>query len=353
MKLQLADIRKIYPNGAVGVENIDFGVSDGQMTVLLGPSGCGKSTLLRLISGLETPTDGRIFIDGRDITSWEPKRRDVAMVFQNYALYPHMTVLQNLEFGLKSRKIPQPERMESVNWAADLLGLREYLGRKPRELSGGQRQRVALGRAIVRKPKLYLFDEPLSNLDSELRMKMRGEILSLHRRVNGTSIYVTHDQVEAMSLADTIFIMKSGKIISSGAPNELYNNPPDLFTAGFLGFPAMNLIEGQIEEGRFVSGLGLDVAVRGMTADDSKSVVMGIRPEDMTIGDSGGVSAEIKSLENLGRSILLYVRMTGGENLKIVAKNSYHIGELISVRFHEERMVFFDPGSKKRIERVS
>lgn len=349
MKLRLSNIHKRYPNGAMAADNIDLQVDDGQMTVFLGPSGCGKTTLLRLICGLENPDSGIIFLDNEDITNWEPKRRDIAMVFQNYALYPHMTVRQNLEFGLKARNIPKQNTDESVNWAADLLGLKNLLNRKPKELSGGQRQRVALGRAIVRKPRLYLFDEPLSNLDAELRMRMRGEILALHRRVNGTSIYVTHDQVEAMSLADKIFIMKEGKIVSSGPPNELYDNPPDLFTAGFLGFPAMNLIDGRIEDGEFISERGSKIPVSDNVVSDSDSIVFGIRPEDVAIDTPGDLRGEVISLENLGRSVLLYIKTSSGDEIKIVAEKEYHVGERISARFSIDRILFFDKKSNKRV----
>ena len=350
MKLRLENIRKIYSHDAIGVDRIDLAVEEGQMTVLLGPSGCGKSTLLRLICGLEKPDEGAIFLDGENITGWEPKRRDIAMVFQNYALYPHMTVRQNLEFGLKARKIPGQQIDESVGWAADLLGLRKLLGRKPKDLSGGQRQRVALGRAIVRRPKLYLFDEPLSNLDAELRMRMRGEILALHKRVKGTSIYVTHDQVEAMSLADKIFIMKEGKIVSSGPPKALYNNPPDLFTAGFLGFPAINLIKGNVENGVFISAAGLKIYLGDKAVSGCDSVILGIRPEDIAIDATGDLGGEVISLENLGRTVLLYVKMVSGDEIKIVAEKDYHVGERLSARFTADKMLFFDTESKKRID---
>jgi ABC-type sugar transport system ATPase subunit len=345
MKLKTSGLNKIYPNGAMGVEKLDIEVEEGQFAVLLGPSGCGKSTLLRLISGLETPTEGKIYIDEADITDWEPKRRDVAMVFQNYALYPHMTVRENLEFGLKSRKIPKEERNQFIEWAAELLELRDLVNRKPKELSGGQRQRVALGRAIVRKPKLYLFDEPLSNLDAELRLKMRGEILTLHRKVNGTSIYVTHDQVEAMSLADIIYIMKDGKIVSSGTPKELYDNPPDLFTAGFLGFPAMNLLKGRFSGDGFITKKGTKIAanIQAEVAEDlSEGVTLGIRPDDIVIGDEGGIHGKIISLENLGRSVLLFVELDSGEKIRIQGEGNFRIGDTISICFSAEKIYLYD-----------
>ncbi len=347
MKLVLNGIYKTYSSKALAVDGVDLEVDDGRMAVLLGPSGCGKTTLLRLISGLETPDRGAIILDGTDITEWEPKRRDIAMVFQNYALYPHMSVAENLEFGLKSRRVPKEERAKSVAWAADLLGLSEMLSRKPKELSGGQRQRVALGRAIVRHPRLYLYDEPLSNLDAELRMRMRGEILSLHRRVRGTSIYVTHDQVEAMSLADIIFIMRQGKIVARGTPKELYDNPPNLFTAGFLGFPAMNLIEGTIDGGNFVSAGGIK-----LTLDHPAKlgpVVLGIRPEDITITETDGIPGEIVSVENLGRQELLLVKTPGDDRLKLIGQGNFHLGDTIKIILFWKKSHLFDKTTGGRI----
>jgi ABC-type sugar transport system ATPase subunit len=350
VKLFLNEVRKVYPNKVLGVDNVTLSIDNGQMAVLLGPSGCGKTTLLRLISGLETADGGSIILDDNDITGWEPKRRDIAMVFQNYALYPHMTVRENLEFGLKSRKIQKNERDDSVRWAAGLLGLDALLSRKPKELSGGQRQRVALGRAIVRKPRLYLYDEPLSNLDAELRMRMRGEILSLHRRVNGTSIYVTHDQVEAMSLADIIFIMRDGKIVSSGSPKELYGNPPDLFTAGFLGFPAMNLIDGAIADNFFSSTNGLKIALQPqMKINPQDLVVLGVRPEDIAISESGHISGEIISIENLGRQELLLVKTAYDDRLKLIGQGSYHVGETIKISIPENKLYLFNKTDGLRI----
>lgn len=351
MKLKISEVSKVYPNGLVGVDGVDLDVAEGQLAVLLGPSGCGKTTLLRLISGLEVPDSGRIVLDGSDITGWEPKRRDVAMVFQNYALYPHMTVRQNLEFGLKARGTDNREREKAVAWAAGLLGLREYLDRRPKELSGGQRQRVALGRAIVRRPRLYLFDEPLSNLDADLRMRMRGEILALHGRIQGTSIYVTHDQVEAMSLADIIFIMKEGKITASGSPKELYRDPPDLFTAGFLGFPAMNLIEGTVDDGVFSSARGLKISLESDQTETaaSQGVVLGIRPEDLKLVEDGDVSGEVSSVENLGHNILLLVNTAHGESIKIVAEGDFRVGDPVKVNISPDKIIIFDKATGHRL----
>jgi ABC-type sugar transport system ATPase subunit len=348
MKLILNEVKKVYANKAIGVDSVSLEIAEGQMAVLLGPSGCGKTTLLRLISGLETPDSGQILLDGENISSWEPKERDMAMVFQNYALYPHMTVRQNLEFGLKSRKVEKGEREESVKWAADLLGMTDYLSRRPKELSGGQRQRVALGRAIVRRPRLYLYDEPLSNLDAELRMRMRGEILSLHRRVGGTSIYVTHDQIEAMSLADIIFIMRAGKLVSSGSPKELYSNPPDIFTAGFLGFPAMNLIEGTILGGAFISEKGLKIPLSDVNTVNDQ-VVLGIRPEDISVAYSGDFTVEIISIENLGRQELLLVKTAGDERLKLVIQGSFRVGEKVALKLNLLRSFLFSRLSGLRL----
>jgi ABC-type sugar transport system ATPase subunit len=348
MKLVLKELNKAYGNKVIGVENIDIEIADGQMAVLLGPSGCGKTTLLRLISGLESPDSGQILLDGNDISSWEPKERDIAMVFQNYALYPHMTVRQNLEFGLKSRKIEKKERDESVGWAADLLGIADLLNRRPKELSGGQRQRVALGRAIVRRPRLYLYDEPLSNLDAELRMRMRGEILSLHRRVGGTSIYVTHDQVEAMSLADIIFIMRNGKLVASGTPKEMYGNPPDLFTAGFLGFPSMNLIDGTISDSIFISEKGTKVTLKIGQAIPNR-VVLGIRPEDIEIADDGPLSGEIITIENLGRQELLLVKTGADDRLKLVGQGSFKVGDRICFAIKIGHTFLFNKASALRL----
>jgi multiple sugar transport system ATP-binding protein len=347
-KLELKGLRKVFSDTVVGVDDVSLVVDDGRMAVLLGPSGCGKSTLLRLVSGLEIPDSGRVRLGDDDITSWEPKRRDVSMVFQNYALYPHMSVRRNLEFGLKSRRIPLDELNKAVTWAADLLGLGEMLDRKPRELSGGQRQRVALGRAIVRRPRLYLFDEPLSNLDAELRMRMRGEILGLHRRVGGTSIYVTHDQVEAMSLADIIFIMRDGKIVSSGTPKELYENPPDQFTAGFLGFPAMNLLSGDVADSAFVTSSGLKIGLPSGGVSSRTGVVLGVRPEDIALGESG-LPAEVISIENLGRQELLLLSTATDDRIKAATQKSYRIGDRVAIEISSGKWYLFDRESEKRI----
>src|SRR5579863_4222487 len=246
-------VSKVFSGGVVAVDDISLEVESGEFLVLVGPSGCGKSTLLRMIAGLEDATDGTISIDGRDVTDLPPRSRDVAMVFQSYALYPHMSVRENLGYGLKVRKTPKKEAAERVARAAKLLGLEEMLDRKPGQLSGGQRQRVAMGRAIVREPKAFLMDEPLSNLDAKLRVQMRAEITRIQRRVGATTVYVTHDQTEAMTLGDRIVVMRDGVIQQSGTPEELYSRPRNVFVAGFIGAPSMNLLRANVEDGKLIT----------------------------------------------------------------------------------------------------
>jgi len=253
IQLGIKSIDKSFEQSCKVLDSISFTADQSEFLVILGPSGCGKTTLLRIIAGLEKSDSGKIYIAGRDVTETESKDRDVAMVFQNYALYPHMSVYENLAFALKIRKLAKDQIDNKVKTTANLLGLIDYLNRKPRQLSGGQRQRVALGRAIVRNPSLFLFDEPLSNLDAELRSQMRFELLALHRKIGATSIYVTHDQIEAMSLADNIVILNNGRQIGPAKPRELYDNPPDTFVAGFLGNPGMNLLKAATDATGFTS----------------------------------------------------------------------------------------------------
>src|SRR5476649_642475 len=269
--------------GAVQVlKQIDLTVADGEFLVLVGPSGCGKSTLLRALAGLEGVTHGRILIDGRMVNDLPPKDRDIAMVFQNYALYPHMSVLENLTFALKLRDMKPDEIAARANQAATILGLQDLLGRYPRQLSGGQRQRVAMGRAIVRKPQVFLFDEPLSNLDAKLRVQMRTEIKALHQRLKTTSIYVTHDQIEAMTMADKIVVMNAGKTEQIGSPLELYDNPTNLFVAGFIGSPAMNFLPGRVAASGIEVGEGLFLPIpAGNAAVAGREVIIGVRPEHL------------------------------------------------------------------------
>jgi multiple sugar transport system ATP-binding protein len=289
--IQLQQLVKRYPNGHLAVQTLDLEIRDGEFLVLVGPSGCGKSTTLRMIAGLEEASEGRILIDGKDVTQAAPAERDIAMVFQNYALYPHMSVRENMAFGLRMRKLAEAEIQRRVDEAAAILGVEDLLDRRPREMSGGQRQRVALGRAIVRQPKAFLFDEPLSNLDAKLRVHMRTEIARLHRRLGTTMIYVTHDQVEAMGLGDRIAVMHKGTVRQIGSPREVYRDPADTFVASFLGSPPMNLI-------------------------DHNGILLGFRPECFLPSEALGENGEAKIfqfqvtwIEDLGAERLVYGRV--------------------------------------------
>jgi multiple sugar transport system ATP-binding protein len=291
----LHHVKKNYGDAAV-LHGVDIDIEDGQFVVLVGPSGCGKSTLLRMIAGLETITSGEISIGSRVVNDLDPKDRDIAMVFQNYALYPHMTVETNMGFSLEHRGASKAEIAERVNWAAEILGLVPLLKRYPRQLSGGQRQRVAMGRAIVRNPQVFLFDEPLSNLDAKLRVVMRGEIKSLHQRLGVTTVYVTHDQVEAMTMADKIVVMNAGNVEQIGAPLELYDRPANRFVAGFIGSPSMNFIDGTITpQGFAAAGITLPLPT-GITGNKA---VYGIRPEHFELAEDG-LPATVKLVEPMG-----------------------------------------------------
>jgi multiple sugar transport system ATP-binding protein len=301
----IRSVQKYY--GAVAaIRGVDIAIEDGEFVVLVGPSGCGKSTLLRAVAGLEDVSGGAIEIGGKDVTRHAPKDRDIAMVFQSYALYPHMTVEDNMGFGLKMRGMGRREIRERVDEAAKVLNLTDYLGRRPRELSGGQRQRVAMGRAIVRKPQVFLFDEPLSNLDAKLRVDMRAEIKALHQRLKTTSIYVTHDQVEAMTMADRIVVMRDGLVEQVGDPLHLYDKPTNVFVASFIGSPSMNLLEGKLRQCPLSShielngGISVDLGCRYKAADDH-SVLLGIRPEHLDLTESCGLLAgEVHVVEPTG-----------------------------------------------------
>jgi multiple sugar transport system ATP-binding protein len=302
----LEGVRKVFPNGFAAVDGIDLEIRDGEFMVLVGPSGCGKTSLLRMISGLEEVTEGRILIGDRDVTELAPRRRDVAMVFQTYALYPHMTVRQNLGYGLRVRRTPKREIKQRVEEVARLLGLEEMLSRRPAQLSGGQRQRVAMGRAIVREPKAFLMDEPLSNLDAKLRVGMRASLSQLHSRLGVTTVYVTHDQVEAMTLGQRVAVMRDGRILQVDAPQRLYEEPRDLFVAAFIGSPAMNLVEATIDGdevvfGQFRVALHPGRRPRGR----SQRVVLGIRPEafgeaDVASNSAPRLDVDVEVVEELG-----------------------------------------------------
>ncbi len=305
--VELANIQKIYPGGVEAVRDVSLTVPNGSFTVLLGPSGCGKSTLLRMIAGLETITSGTCRIGERVVNEIEPADRDIAMVFQNYALYPHMSVYENMAYGLRNRGTPKPEIDRRVREAAALLAIEEYLTRKPRALSGGQRQRVAMGRAIVREPQVFLFDEPLSNLDAKLRVTMRLEIKRLHNRLNATSIFVTHDQVEAMTLADQVVVMNAGRIEQIGAPGEVYRQPASRFVASFIGAPAMNLMPGTIAAPGKVETPGGTLSFDAVRFNAAGDVEIGIRPEDIRItSDAAGIAFTPELVEELGATRLLH-----------------------------------------------
>ncbi|GGD28194.1 sn-glycerol-3-phosphate ABC transporter ATP-binding protein UgpC [Sinisalibacter lacisalsi] len=307
--ITLENVGKTYAGDVAAVADVNLEINDGEFVVLVGPSGCGKSTLLRMVAGLETITEGRVTIGARVVNNLEPADRDIAMVFQNYALYPHMTVRQNLSYGLKNRRMPRDEITRRVDEAAGILEIGEYLDRKPRALSGGQRQRVAMGRAIVREPAAFLFDEPLSNLDAKLRVSMRGEIRSLQKRLGTTSVYVTHDQLEAMTLADRLVVLRGGRIEQIGAPIEVYRRPVSTFVAGFIGSPAMNLLPGTLQGGQLhVGGQSFAVEVAG-----NEKVEVGIRPEDLRPAKSGepGLAVSLAYVEALGAQQLGHFRVDG------------------------------------------
>lgn len=313
----LSGIHKRYPNEAHAVRGVDMEIGDGEFIVFVGPSGCGKSTLLRMVAGLETVTEGEITIDGRRINDVSPSDRDVAMVFQNYALYPHMSVYGNMSYGLKNRGLGKSEIEARVREVAGMLRIEEYLDRRPNELSGGQRQRVAMGRAIVRSPKVFLFDEPLSNLDAKLRVQMRIEIKRLQRQMNVTSIYVTHDQTEAMTLADRLAVINDGRIEQMGSPIELYNDPRTLFVASFIGSPQINLLPARVEAAGLRVG---DVSLPGFDGLPADApLVLGVRPDHMVIADDGQLEISVDLVEQLGADNLIYgsVVIDGGEDVEL------------------------------------
>ncbi len=310
--LEIRNVRKSFGATAI-IRGVSVEIQDGEFVILVGPSGCGKSTLLRMIAGLENVTDGEIRIGPRVVNDVPPKERDIAMVFQNYALYPHMSVADNMAFSLKLRKAPKSEIDAKVGKAAGILGLEKLLDRYPRQLSGGQRQRVAMGRAIVRDPQVFLFDEPLSNLDAKLRVQMRTEIKELHQRLRTTTVYVTHDQIEAMTMADKIVVMHDGIVEQIGAPLDLYDRPDNLFVAGFIGSPAMNFVRGTISGGAFKAGGGvsLPMPARGGMPGEGRPAVYGVRPEHFRIAE-GGVPVEVLVVEPTGSETQVVVRGAGG-----------------------------------------
>jgi len=361
-RISLEHIDKIYPNGFVAARDLSLDVKDGELLVLVGPSGSGKSTVLRLMAGLERVTDGVIRIGDRDVTDLPPQQRDIAMVFQNYALYPHMTVRQNLGFGLSIRKQPPAVIEERVRAIAASLGLDALLDRKPAQLSGGQRQRVALGRAIVREPLAFLFDEPLSNLDAQLRVETRVELARLHRKLGATMVYVTHDQSEALTLGDRIAVLKEGVLQQIATPMELYQRPANKFVAGFIGSPAMNFIEGVIQRSETTgrsAGMctfkGIDLTLDVPCDDKTRGrVFLGVRPQHIEVSSDGEnrPKAEVGVVEPMGNEQIVYVTLSGGDKLVAVAPPHDLIkpGDVVSIRVRPEGVHIFAAESGNRID---
>ena len=361
----LENVRKVYDKDVVAVDDANIEIKDKEFVVLVGPSGCGKSTTLRMIAGLEEITGGEISIDGTVVNDVPPKDRDIAMVFQNYALYPHMTVYQNMAFGLKLRKYPKDEIDARVQEAADILGIQELLERKPKALSGGQRQRVAVGRAIVRKPKVFLFDEPLSNLDAKLRVQMRAEISKLHTRLEATMVYVTHDQVEAMTMGDRIVVMKDGLIQQIDEPLNLYNKPVNQFVAGFIGSPSMNFICGNLSSngsGMVFDEGNLQITLPAGYGDQlsdhaSQEITLGIRPEDIHDPDTIGrnvetveIEAKVEVVEPMGNEVFL--NLTTGKTAFVARVDPLHmpqIDQTVKLAVEIDKAHFFDRGSEKSL----
>jgi multiple sugar transport system ATP-binding protein len=367
----LNNLVKIYPekgeSGVTAVNHINLEIKDHEFMVFVGPSGCGKSTTLRMIAGLESITSGSISIGGNQVNDILPKDRDIAMVFQNYALYPHMSVYENMAFGLTMRSMPKKDIEARVKSAAQLLGLENYLDRKPKALSGGQRQRVAVGRAIVRQPKVFLFDEPLSNLDAKMRVSMRMELIKLHQRLSATMIYVTHDQVEAMTMGDRICVMKDGNIMQVDEPLNLYNHPKNLFVAGFIGSPQMNFIKGLLQPSDgavyFVdeSGFRLPLSKTKQSLYQShlnKAIVLGVRPEDVYEKSEGKVLEEqtevevvVERFEPMGSEAFLYVKKDGSPfTVRVLPRKKFELGQQVSIRIDLSRIHLFDSKTENVIE---
>ncbi len=347
--LQLNDVIKRYGQTEV-IHGIDLTVADGEFCVFVGPSGCGKSTLLRMIAGLEETSEGSVQIGGRDVTHADPAQRGVAMVFQTYALYPHMTVAENMGFGLKMNRVPKAEITAKVAEASRILKLDDYLARKPKALSGGQRQRVAIGRAIVRGPEVFLFDEPLSNLDAELRVEMRVEIARLHKEIGATMVYVTHDQVEAMTLADKIVVLRAGHIEQVGAPLDLYNDPDNKFVAGFIGSPAMNFFDGVHAAGSItVPGLGGEALRAPLSLVDAGPVIVGLRPNKMRLTE--GDTHRVDLSERLGGVSYHYVHAADGTRLVVEShdQSAPPSGSTAGIAFDVADAYFFDAKTGMRL----
>ena len=351
--VEIRDVKKAFGPAPV-IQGVSVDIADGEFVVLVGPSGCGKSTLLRMVAGLETITSGEIAIDGRVVNGLEPRERDIAMVFQNYALYPQMTVAQNLGFALELGRLDKEAIRAKVAAAAASLGLEPLLGRYPRQLSGGQRQRVAMGRAIVRDPKVFLFDEPLSNLDAKLRVQVRGEIKELQHRLKTTTIYVTHDQVEAMTMGDKIVVLNGGRVEQIGAPLELYDRPANTFVATFLGSPAMNLLPGRVADGpapRLVLADGTS-AVIGVQALPfaGRDVIFGVRPENVRLDPAGGLPCRVTLVEPTGSETHIVAHAAETQILAVLRdRTPIREGETVCLSLDAREALFFDPASGRRL----
>ena len=345
-QIELMNVSKRWGN-FIGVDNFNLTIADEEFLVLLGPSGCGKTTMMRMIAGLEEASEGDIVIDGKVVNDLEPKDRDIAMVFQSYGLYPNMNVYENIRFPLKVRKIDHKTHDARVRKAADMVELGEFLHRKPAELSGGQRQRVALARAIVREPNVFLMDEPLSNLDAKLRVSTRAQIKNLSHELKVTTIYVTHDQIEAMTLADRVVVMKQGVVQQVGTPTDIYDNPANTFVAGFIGSPAMNLLKGTMKDGCFS---GDNVEISGFSAADGP-ITLGFRAEDAAVSPSvGSINATVYTMELLGDATIIAVK-AGGALVSVKANKDYRakIGDQVSISVPQEICHLFDPSTGARI----
>ena len=362
--LELRNVNKTYGSGLPDtLKDIQLSIKDGEFLILVGPSGCGKSTLMNCIAGLEQITGGAILIDDQDVSGMSPKDRDIAMVFQSYALYPTMSVRENIEFGLKIRKLPQAAIDEEVARVAKLLQIEHLLARKPAQLSGGQQQRVAMGRALARRPKIYLFDEPLSNLDAKLRVEMRTEMKLMHQRLKTTTVYVTHDQIEAMTLGDKVAVMKDGIIQQFGTPQQIYNDPSNQFVASFIGSPPMNFIPVRLtqQDGRLLAVLDSGQArcelPLGMTADemDGREVILGIRPEQIALGAAEGnglpgIRAEVQVTEPTGPDLLVFVTLNQTKVCCRLAPDvACRVGDNLNLQFDPARVLLFDAASGERL----
>lgn len=349
-QVELKNLTKIYDKKKI-TNNVNLKIEDKEFLVLVGSSGCGKSTLLRMIAGLEDVTEGEIYIDGKCVNNIQPKDRDIAFVFQNYALYPHMSVYENIAFPLKMRKMKKNEIDKKVKETAEILNLTEFLNRKPKQLSGGQRQRVALGRAMVRNPKVFLMDEPLSNLDAKLRIQMRAEIKKLHKRLQTTFIYVTHDQTEALTMGDKIAIIDKGIIQQTGTPIEVYNNPENKFTGGFLGSPSMNFIRSEIKDNKLTinnSSFKL-TQEQQLKLKDKKEVLIGIRAEKFNKPDYNFTfKAEVEISEMLGNEQIIYFK-ANNSTCACVLEPNFNVNKEIELRINTENILFFDTETEKRI----